>query len=676
MTRRGPSVGMRNLPQIELNRLRAQYNDLQRSCNYFRRRTEILEAILHFESPKLRLPGGPTAQEAFFREYLANLDHSCDVEASAVEFVDVLLDESQRNRFLHPAGRRWSQTVVVFCFLVRSLGAKAYECVRSVLTLPSKSTLLRRFSAPLQAWKECLLDFNKIYSICGLFRGIHALDFACDVEVVLGVDAMAMEPVLETNTEVSAGNNNVFLFYVMPLRCEFRSFPVHVMPRAKGNAGPDVIERLKSVKDKLREFGIVVKYVATDGDSGYKCLHDFMFSKWRPVYSSSGLDEVSKAIESCEFPIAGDLLHILKNARARLLAGPITLSLDGAFSFTADDMNKILQIGQSLTDKSSKGKMRDRYALEIFSLANFEKLVTQKEWTMAFFILPYALWAAAVRYPKLSTQMRRELLNFVFDLFIYHHKNIDDLDRANVSQNRSEHKVQYFCSKTQCVRAMNTLVVKLTELTTHPDNLAIGRIGTHGVECQFGIIRLLCHNKHSWKMIIRAFSKLMIIKDIGQIFGKVRPRERENISGVKIFNVGEDVIYKCVPVIEASHLYDCIHAAMMQQEKPKDASAVFLANEMASDLTSVTNYFLDFVRECKARVAEPMHLWREGAASNNGILARLISFRSATIPEESTERDSHHESSSTSFDHDHERVDGECPEFDTAFLPGTLICQQ
>ena len=597
---------------------------------------------------------------------MANIDSSCGVEATAGEFVDVMLQESQRNRFIHPAGRRWSQSVVMFCFLMRSLGAKAYERCRSVLTLPSKSTLLRRFATPLQVWKECLLRIDKIDLICRLFRSIHGLHETCDVDVVLGVDAMAMEPVTETNLDVRLGSNNVFLFYAMPLRCELKSFPVHVMPRAKGNAGPDVIETLKALKDKLRQNRIIVKYVATDGDSGYACLYDSMFETWKPVYLSSGLDEVGSAIDSCECPVAGDLLHILKNARARLLGSSITLSLDGEFSFNAGSMNEILQIGHSLTDRSSKGKMRDRYALEIFSLDNFTKLAARSEWTMAFFILPYALWAAAVRYPKLSTQMRRELLNFVFDIFMYHLSNIDNLDRDNVSQNRAENKVQYFCSRTQCIRTLNTLLVKLVELTKNPDNLAIGRIGTHGVECQFGIIRLLCHNKHSWKMIIRAFSKLTIIKDLGRIFGAVRPRERENISGVKIRSESDAVlIYKPMPVIDVSHLYDCIHAAMLQQRKPKDPSAVFLSREMNPDLRSIIRYFTNFARECKMMDAEPRPLWREGAVSSNGILARLISFRSPTFSEEPTQSDSRRE-------HPHE----DSAEITATFLPGALIGQQ
>lgn len=167
-------------------------------------------------------------------------------------------------------------------------------------------------------------------------------------------------------------------------------------------------------------------------------------------------------------------------------------------------------------------------------------------------------------------------------------------------------------------------------------------------------------------MIIRAFSKLTIIKDLGRIFGAVRPRERENISGVKIRSESDAVlIYKPMPVIDVSHLYDCIHAAMLQQRKPKDPSAVFLSREMNPDLRSIIRYFTNFARECKMMDAEPRPLWREGAVSSNGILARLISFRSPTFSEEPTQSDSRRE-------HPHE----DSAEITATFLPGALIGQQ
>ena len=159
-----------------------------------------------------------------------------------------LIRESERNCRAPLHGRCWSGLVISFWFLVRSLGANAYEHVRSIVTLPGKSTLQRHFGGPMHAWKEALLNTNKLHVICDLFRRLHDLDNEILVEAVLGIDAMSMEPVSCETGECPLGSNNVFLFYLMPLQCHLKSVAIHLMPRPKGNAGPDVIARAKELK--------------------------------------------------------------------------------------------------------------------------------------------------------------------------------------------------------------------------------------------------------------------------------------------------------------------------------------------------------------------------------------------------------------------------------------------
>ena len=96
-----------------------------------------------------------------------------------------LIRESERNCRAPLHGRCWSGLVISFWFLVRSLGAKAYEHVRSIVTLPGKSTLQRHFAGLVQAWKESLLNTNKSHVICHLFRRLHDLDGDTGTELML-----------------------------------------------------------------------------------------------------------------------------------------------------------------------------------------------------------------------------------------------------------------------------------------------------------------------------------------------------------------------------------------------------------------------------------------------------------------------------------------------------------
>ena len=369
-----------------------------------------------------------------------------------------------------------------------------------------------------------------------------------------------------------------------------------------------------------------VKYVATDGDSGYMGFHHYTNSKWWNTYSSQGLDALLDLDLDEEILSVCDLLHILKNARSRLLGGPLTLSCDGRNSFTAESMNEILQLGAALTDRSSYAKMRDIFPLEIFTLENVVKLVESEEWVMAFYLLPYALWVSAVRNPGLSPQMRRDSVNISFEIFAYHKKNIGSL-AGNVSQNRLEDKVQFCCSDVQCTRILNTLFVTLRELTKHPDNLALAHIGTHSLECQFGLVRLMCRDKHNWAKILSSFSKLMAIKSVTRIFGPVSIRERVNIGGVKLSPENDSAtIYFPRPSSEIPNIYEYIHMPEMLCGRDLDVSVQELASKMQADVGQFTDYIRLFLCECEARNVRVAQLWKGSSVSNTGILARLISF--------------------------------------------------
>ena len=182
----------------------------------------------------------------------------------------------------------------MFSFLLRMLGSKCYDYLRLVIPLPSKTTLMRHFAPSLSTWRAVLLDFTRVSEICRLFRMKYQnlTQQADEVEAVLGIDAMAMEPVTEAVEGAEIGSNNVFLFRVMPLRCQYESFCAHLMTRDKGNAGPDVLERFNMLRESLQMENIKVKYLAVDGDSGYKALHDEMFGKWWSEYQKVGLDKL------------------------------------------------------------------------------------------------------------------------------------------------------------------------------------------------------------------------------------------------------------------------------------------------------------------------------------------------------------------------------------------------
>lgn len=620
---------MENLIRNELKRLQTKYDALTKSRDYFRRRCQILETIIANEAPHIVVPGGPTQQERYFEHYCHAVSGETTEIASAASFGEVIIDEIGRNSRLSSFGRRWSLCVLMFSFLLRMLGSKCYDYLRLVIPLPCKTTLMRHFAPSLSTWRAVLLDFTRVSEICRLFRMKYQnlTQQADEVEAVLGIDAMAMEPVTEAVEGAEIGSNNVFLFRVMPLRCQYESFCAHLMTRDKGNAGPDVLERFNMLRESLQMENIKVKYLAVDGDSGYKALHDEMFGKWWSEYQKVGLDKLLDSLDENACFIVADMLHLLKNARARLLGNSLTLHLDGSFAFDSQKLNEKLQLGLPLTDKSSKGKMRDQYALSIFNLNNFLELVEHEEWEMAFFILPHAAWIAAVTYSGFSVQTRRDLLNFVFEAFVYHMKNISQIDTSVVSQNKTSCHVQYFCSSAQCIRTLNTLLVQLRELSRHPENVALGRIGTHGLECVFGTVRLLCHNKHSWQKICSGFARLACFRDLTRVFGEIHIRGRLNAGGVKVFATGqEDLIYVKAPQSSYERLFECAQMDIMEKTSSLDDDAKKTAQKMRAELRQFLEYVRGLENQCRERNLGPPNQWIEGVVSHHGIVPRLILF--------------------------------------------------
>ena len=177
--------------------------------------------------------------------------------------------------------------------------------------------------------------------------------------------------------------NHVVLFELLPLSGRMKPLPVYFMPFSSGNASRDVLLRIDDLVGSLPRLNFVVRFIATDGDGGYNAIHERMYFRWKTMYHQKGLEEVLKALDEMDSLIVSDLLHLLKNARSKVRKGNVSVFGDGSFPFDARDLEQELSLGMALTDISSKGRMRDIYVLEIFTLENVVRL---NEWK--FFSVP------------------------------------------------------------------------------------------------------------------------------------------------------------------------------------------------------------------------------------------------------------------------------------------------
>ena len=151
------------------------------------------------------------------------------------------------------------------------MGAKCYDYFRQFVPLPSKQTLYTNFQQGLSEWGMALLGLPGVPEICRLFRRRHGLGDDV-VKAVLGVDALAMEPVVAEERGAAVGDNHVFAFLVLPLKCELNPFPVHIQKQKSGNAGDTVKTRLEELTTVLADCGI--KWNNGSGCNCFSmCLH-------------------------------------------------------------------------------------------------------------------------------------------------------------------------------------------------------------------------------------------------------------------------------------------------------------------------------------------------------------------------------------------------------------------
>ena len=610
-----------------ISKQKRKIGKLEKSVRYFRRRCAILETILGDIESSLLPPKSASQQETFFQEYKksAHLEEGQGELQSAQPFYRLIVDDMLRNSERHPNGRRWSFAFLMLSFIVRSLGNKGYEYLRSFVALPTRQTLTNTFGLMTNNWSWSLLDVRQVRSICDLFRRRHKLADDADVEVVIGVDAITIEPVVCEENTAHVGDNHVFMFELLPLSCAFKPLCIHLMTQNNGNAGETVLSRMKQLRTELERAHFRVRCVASDGDRGYDTWHRAMINEWFSKFNNKGIEAALETVRDYDQNIVSDFLHLLKNARSRMLNGRVSIFCTGAFPFTAASMNETLHLGIALTDQTSKGRMRDSYALQIFTLENFLNLFQDDAMNMAFFILPYALWNNVINNPGMSCQLRREFLVICLDIFAMFASMMSDVNTSVVSINKTKNDlVQFACSENHCRRALNTLIVQLLEIGRHPDDLAMDRLGTHPLECCFGMIRLLCSNKHNWKHVLRAFSKVTVLTDLAVILGKpIVIRERVNSGGIKITShTGGIYVESCHQPIR--QVYEYVTALLSnKEEKILDEAMI---KEAQSGIAEFVHYIERFVEQCKRVEIKKPQLSHGSGVSNTMIMARIIAF--------------------------------------------------
>ena len=91
-----------------------------------------------------------------------------------------------------------------------------------------------------------------------------------------------------------------------------------------------------------------------------------------------------------------DVLHLLKCARSHLLNHMICLFPASMTCVNLSLLEETLKIGKALSDKSREGRMKDAYALSLFSWESLISLYDNKRYDAAYYLLPFTMMNEAI----------------------------------------------------------------------------------------------------------------------------------------------------------------------------------------------------------------------------------------------------------------------------------------
>jgi hypothetical protein len=256
-----------------------------------------------------------------------------------------------------------------------------------------------------------------------------------------------------------------------------------VIASKKGQADDKVQQAIAKVYQGLTDHGLKVRFFCSDGDGGYNHKRREFFSRWIDVYLHQGLGPALAIIRSMPMIPIGDFLHLWKNYCNRVKNHPVTLSPDSVQNaVNGDDLESLLKLGAALQDKSLIGKMRDSYALKLFSLENcLECLEGQDKEKELMYLLPWALQEEVIRSPTLSRQERLDKAILSFRL-LFHDSLLSFFPSASgVSQRfqRATTTAVTFAETSRWYRILNSTLALILFIVDGDENWLFSRLGTH-----------------------------------------------------------------------------------------------------------------------------------------------------------------------------------------------------
>lgn len=453
----------------------------------------------------------------------------------ATPLTQVLLEQMLKNLSVPKNCRRYDDTFYDVSWILFLTSPRCYNILRQILPFPSKTSLCAHYSDQLEAIRYDIAHLE------GLVRHVrqyyetfhHKLSRTGRRKIIgtLGVDAFTFRSFTGAKPGAPPGleqrYSSAFIMVFTPLLADIPTRSVHLMPHTSGAHDSTVAERVQNVRKVLEENGCRVWFKATDGDVGLSKEHTAFFRKHIPKRAHNfaalvqWLDRKLEKDEDFYLPIA-DPLHVLKNMRARLMTHTIAVVTSDPDTFHTTNiqtLREVLHLGNVLTDETQIGKMRDAYAVKLFTFENFCGLAKAEEYELALLFFPFCCWTAVIWQENLASDMRWVLIETAFQVLMRLLEESEYLQTFGVKQ-RGRGEIVVAIETGYLYRIINSLIAFGISIAYQEGDMRFGALGTHIVENIIGLARQDSSDPR-WERILAVFAHIEHKKRLAELYSIV-----------------------------------------------------------------------------------------------------------------------------------------------------------
>jgi hypothetical protein len=465
------------------------------------------------------------------------------------------MEKMRRNAKKHPFARRYSSEMYDFAYGIHAISPKAYTFTREGLPLPSL-TSIRSHS---QSETTYIANALRAETEAGLSKYLQDYrkdeGFAPDEWVPANL-AFGITPVNSRGVGSNWVQGSCFTFILLPLDHRHKICVLHSTRHKDGH----IDDQIRLLRDKLLRVAkanhFLCHFVGTDGDNGVDGAHTEAFEKYEKAEADLAAivamltEGGTKDLE--DWPIS-DLFHLMKNARSREALGKLAVSAATGDIVTAKTLVKNLPKEHKHVFEAQRplDLLKDDLAVETFSLDNLLRVWSGNEPDLippaggltndphkrartsttgpcddpsgGFFMAPFVALSLAVRNEALGVAARLDLLQVAFSYFfgMMQHYPKTGAKKHGITENKTKDSPrQTLWAKAMCRRACNLCVGLYWAIQKYCTDeylaagfeLALNRIGTHSVECHFGMTRSTLNGDPRWERFFAAQVKAVIIR--------------------------------------------------------------------------------------------------------------------------------------------------------------------